>query len=183
MKLRKGMQAIDFTINDIYGKEIKLSNFKGKKIILGFFRNVSCPFCNLRVHELKKLCDTIREKNIQMIFLFESKPQILKASIFHSEVSPDPLIGDPEKLIYNLYGIENSFLKTNLTFFKAGTFAEFKAGRALNLPEDKDASINLIPADFLIDENFNIVTAHYGSNLRDHIPMSEIKSFVGLQNI
>jgi peroxiredoxin Q/BCP len=52
MKLKEGQFAPDFTVTDIYGREIQLSEFKGTKIILGFYRNVSCPFCNRRVHQI-----------------------------------------------------------------------------------------------------------------------------------
>jgi len=181
MKLKAGQKAIDFTTKDIYGKEVKLSNFKGQKIMLGFFRNVNCPFCNMKVHELKKLKETFDKQGLQMIFLFESKPELLLKSIFHQEVSPIPLIGDPQKTIYAMYGVENSTLKMLSTIFKSGTMAAMKEGSSFNLPQDKDASLNLIPADFLIDEQFNIITAHYGNNLNDHISVSDIKAFAGLK--
>lgn len=45
---------------------------------------------------------------------------------------------------------------------------------------DKDATINLIPADFLIDENFMIVKAHYGQHLNDRLDLKEVKKFAGL---
>lgn len=180
MKLNKGQKAIDFTIKDIYGKELKLSDYKGKKILLGFFRNVNCPFCNLRVHELKKIKEDLDKKGLQMIFFFESKPEVLKQSIFHAEVSPIPLIGDPQRTIYSLYGVEPSLFKAISTVFKSGTMEAFKAGQALNLPKDNEATQTLLPADFLIDEDFNIVNAFYGKDLRGHIPIADIKAFVGL---
>lgn len=180
MKIFKGQKAVDFTVNDIYGNEIKLSNYRGKKILLGFFRNVSCPFCNLRVHELKKMKDDLDQKGLRMIFFFESKPDLLKQSIFHTEVSPIPLVGDPQKTIYSLYGVEPSLFKAISTVFKSGTMDAFKAGQALNLPKDNEATQTLLPADFLIDEDFNIVNAYYGKDLRGHIPIAEIKAFVGL---
>lgn len=180
MKLNTNQTAPNFETLDIYGKKISLSEFKGHKVLLGFFRNVNCPFCNLRVHELLKLKEKLDEKNFKMIFLFESKPNVLKMSIFHQEISPIPLIGDPEKIIYNQFGVEKSLLKMVSTFFQPGIFADVKASKALNLPEDKDASVTLMPADFLVDENGKIVKAYYGSNLRDHISMQEIKNFAGI---
>lgn len=58
MKLSAGTKAPDFEMQDINGKPIWLSDYRGKKIVLGFFRNVNCPFCNLRVHELMKMKET-----------------------------------------------------------------------------------------------------------------------------
>ena len=97
MKLHVGETAKDFTAKDIYDKQITLSAYKGKKILLSFFRNVHCPFCNLRVHELIKLKSYLDDRGLQMIFLFESSNKLLALSTFHQGISPIPLIGDPEK--------------------------------------------------------------------------------------
>lgn len=180
MKIKENTTAIDFVTTDIYGKQLKLSDFSGKKIHLGFFRNVSCPFCNLRVHQLTKLTSDFEKKGLKMIFLFESKNEVLRRSSFHQGVSPIPLAGDPQRNIYTQYGVEPSVLKMASTFFIKGAMRDMKAGKALNLPEDKDATQSLIPADFLIDENFKIIRAHYGNNLNDHIAIEEIKRFIGL---
>ncbi len=182
MKIFKGQNAVDFSIKDIYGKEIKLSGYSGKKILLGFFRNVNCPFCNLRAHQLSKLREAFEANSLQMIFFFESKPELMLKSIFHQDISPIPLIGDPEKKIYATYGVERSTWKFMKTMLTSGASTAMKEGKKLNLPEekDKDASSNLIPADFLIDEEFKVVKAHYGENANDHLSVEEIKAFAGL---
>jgi len=180
MKLQKNQAAIDFAVTDIYGKEMKLSDFKGKKIHLGFFRNVSCPFCNLRVHQLSKYAEAFEKRGLKTIYFFESKPEVLLRSTFHKGVSPIPLIGDPQRKIYTMYGVEPSMMKMISTFFVKGSMSDMKAGKALNLPQDKEATQSLIPADFLIDEQFQIIKAHYGSNLNDHIAIDEVKAFAGL---
>ncbi len=179
MKLQKGELAIDFATKDIYGKSLTLSSFKGKKIMLGFFRNVNCPFCNLRVHELTKRKDEFDKQNLQMIFLFESNPKLLLISTFHQGISPIPLIGDPEKSIYQQYGIEASILKMLKTFLAPTTFKMIEEAKKLNLPkeEDKAATKSLMPADFLIDENFIIQEAYYGQHMADHVTIETIKKF------
>jgi len=185
MKFFKGQNAVDFSVRDIYGKEIKLSDYKGKKILLGFFRNVNCPFCNLRAHQFSKLREAFEERNLQMIFFFESKPELMLKSIFHRDISPIPLVGDPEKIIYSMYGVERSIWKQMKTSLMPGTSTAMKEGKRLNLPEEKDrgASANLIPADFLIDENFKVVKAHYGEHINDHLSIDEVKAFAGLAEL
>ncbi|MBT1702782.1 peroxiredoxin family protein [Chryseosolibacter indicus] len=180
MKLANKQQAPDFTVTDISGKTLKLSDFKGKKVHLGFFRNVSCPFCNLRVHQLSKLAASMKDKGLESIYFFESKPDVIRRSSFHQGVSPIPLVGDPERKIYTQYGIEASVTKMLSTLFSKGVAKDFKEGRALDLPQDKEATQSLIPADFLIDENGVIVKAYYGSNLNDHISIDEVKAFAGI---
>jgi thioredoxin-dependent peroxiredoxin len=180
MKLTNHLQAPDFTVNDIYGKTIKLLDLKGKKIHIGFFRNVNCPFCNLRVHQLSKLSAQLKSNGVEMIYFFESKPEVIRRSSFHEGISPIPLIGDPERKIYTLYGVENSVRKMISTVFTKGALNDFKAGKALNLPHDKEATQSLMPADFLIDENFKIHKVHYGNNLNDHLAIEQIKAFAGI---
>ena len=178
MKLTIGDTAIDFTAKDIYGKEVKLSDYKGKKIILGFYRNVACPFCNRRIHQILSQSTRLKESGTQMIFLFESTNKKLSESSFHQGISPFPLIGNPERDIYKQYGVENSLLGVVKTVFVSSFFKAIKDVKPLNLPaQDKEASSNLMPADFFIDENFKIVKAHYGTHMDDHIPIEEIKDF------
>lgn len=37
---------------------------------------------------------------------------------------------------------------------------------------------NILPADFLIDENGYIVEAYYGQDIGDHIPFERIENFL-----
>lgn len=180
MKLQEGQYAPNFTATDIHGNEIKLSDYKGKKIILSFYRNVSCPFCNRRVHQIMGNNVRLKSSGVQLIFMFESSSDKLKSSVFHQGISPWPLIGDPEKKVYKLYGVEQSTLKMMKTMLVANVAQAKKDTKDLNLPKDKDATMNLIPADFFIDENFKIVKAHYGKHLDDHVDIGELKAFAGI---
>lgn len=180
MTLEVNQFAPDFTAKDIYGKDVKLSDFKGQKIILGFYRNVSCPFCNRRVHQIMGNNIRLKKSGVQLLFLFESSNEKLKSSVFHEGISPWPLIGDPDLSIYKKYGVEKSTLKMMKTMFVANVGKAKKETKELNLPQDKDASMNLIPADFFIDENFKIVKAHYGKHLDDHVSLEDLKEFAGI---
>jgi thioredoxin-dependent peroxiredoxin len=181
MKLKAGETAPDFTAKNIYGKDVTLSDYKGKKIILSFYRNVTCPFCNRRIHQIMGNNVRLKETNTELIFLFESSNKKLSESVFHQGISPFPLIGDSEKAVYKQYGVGNSMLGVMKTFLTSSFLKASRDTRELNLPkEDKDSSLSLMPADFFIDENFKIVRAHYGTHLDDHVPMEDLKAFAGV---
>ncbi len=182
MKLTTGDYAYDFTATTIDGTAFKLSEHKGKKILLSFYRNVNCPFCNRRVHKIMSRSVQLRRSDVELVFLFESSNEKLSNSTFHQGISPWPLIGDPEKSVYGQYGVEESTLKSLKTFYSSNTFKARNEVKELSLPteKDKDATQNLIPADILIDENFKVVKAHYGAHIDDHIDFSELKTFAGL---
>ncbi|MGJ3234877.1 redoxin domain-containing protein [Marivirga sp.] len=183
MKLKEGDSVPDFIAKDIFDRDIIMSDLRGNKIFLAFFRNVNCPFCNMRVHQLSKKQKELTKAGLKMVFFFESSTQHLQRSIFHKEVSEVPLIGDPEKEVYKRYGIESSIFKTMSTFLHKGAFAKKKEGEKFNVPEDKEKNDDtLIPADFLIDENCKIVKAYYGKNVSDHLDIKEIEKFAGVNN-
>lgn len=53
-----GKPAPDFTLKDLAGKEVKLSSFKGKVVVLEWF-NPGCPFVQ-KSHTVGSLVDTAR---------------------------------------------------------------------------------------------------------------------------
>lgn len=180
MKIREGQFVKDFTVTDIENKEVKLSDFKGQKIILSFYRNVSCPFCNRRVHKLMGMNYKLKESGVQMLFFFESSNEKISSSVFHQGVNPWPVIGDPDKLVYKLYGVEQSVTKMMRTMVSSNMLKAQKDVADLNLPNDKDASKTLIPADIFIGEDFKVVKAHYGKHIDDHVDIDELKQFAGI---
>ncbi len=94
-----------------YGNDVKLSDYRGKKIILSFYRNVSGPFCNRRVHQIMGYNAALKNAGVQLVFLFESSNDKLSTSAFHKGISPWPLIGDPDKKFINNTGWNNPLLR------------------------------------------------------------------------
>jgi peroxiredoxin len=179
MKLESNLIAPIFREKDIFNRVIDLSEYKNKRVFIGFFRHAGCPFCNLRVHALTKLHPELQKKNLELIFFFESKESVLLRSIFHKEVSPIPLISDPEKKWYSVYGLENSAwisAKSHLATFVQTAFQARKAGVPIHAMANGE-SINTIPAEFLIDYNLVIKKVHYAKNLNDRIDIDIIKAF------
>ncbi|MBX2843081.1 MAG: redoxin domain-containing protein [Flammeovirgaceae bacterium] len=178
MKLVPGQQAIDFEAKDIYGNNIKLGSLKGEKILLSFFRSTACPFCNLRIYQLKSLYPKVAD-NLNMVFIFESKKEALLRSPLHSELQM-PMISDFDKNAHKNYGIEFSLIKTLTSSFNPKFKEHMKVAKELGLDfktKEESTSNTLMPADFLIDENFNIVHAHYGKAVNEHIEMETIRDF------
>lgn len=179
MKLETNLAAPTFVLNDIFGRTIDLNNYRNNRLFIGFFRHAGCPFCNLRVHALTKVHDSLKAKGMEMIFFFESKEAVLLRSVFHKEVSPIPLISDPEKKWYSAYGLENSAYKSaisHLTSFVQTAYQARKAGVPIHMMADGE-SINTIPAEFLIDKGLIIKKVHYSQGLNDRISMDIVKAF------
>lgn len=179
MKLETNVDAPYFKLMDIYDREIDLNNYRDKRLFIGFFRHAGCPFCNLRVHALTKIHEELKSKGMEMIFFFESKKEVLLRSIFHKEVSPIPLISDPQKLMYAAYGLEPSAAiatKSHLLSFVQTAFKASMAGVPIHLMADGE-SINTIPAEFLIDRGLVVKKVHYAKGLNDRISIDIVKDF------
>ncbi|MEO7991637.1 MAG: redoxin domain-containing protein, partial [Chryseolinea sp.] len=127
MRLTQNVIAPTFKLKDIYGRMINLEEYKDRKVFIGFFRHAGCPFCNIRVHALTKIHQELKAKGLEMIFFFESKENVLLRSTFHQEISPIPLISDPEKKIYGAYGLESSGYKSAVSHLTSFVQTAFKA--------------------------------------------------------
>ena len=61
----QGKAAIDFTTTDINGKQVKLSDFRGKYVLLDFWASWCAP-CRKKAKELRAIADRLARKNITM---------------------------------------------------------------------------------------------------------------------
>jgi peroxiredoxin len=52
MPLRQGGAAPDFQATDLFSRALRLSDLRGRPVLLSFMRYASCPTCNLRVREM-----------------------------------------------------------------------------------------------------------------------------------
>ena len=169
-----------FSATDIFDREINLSDYKnqGKKILVSFFRNVACPFCNFRIHQLTTKNDQWKDR-LQMIFFLEAKKEVVLKSSFHKGVSPIPIIADFEREIYEKYGAEVSLEKFNNTINSEKQMAIHSKLVAKGYEIDSgEEQVYSIPADFILDENFNIIKAHYGKDIPDHLPFEQIENVI-----
>ena len=177
MKITPPQPAPAFTVNDVHGNPVNLAGYKGKKIMLTFYRNVGCPVCNLRFHQLQEQADYFKSKGLVMLAVYESAAGNMKKYI-DGESPYATMIPDPDQRLYQLYKIERSTGKMMKGMFH-GAMGKMKKGKKLFKTEIKqDGNGNRISADFLIDENGNVATAYYGKFIGDHLPITTIRQFL-----
>lgn len=176
MRLSLNSKAPDFTATDIYGKPFHLSDYKGKPVILSFFRDAACPFCNMRVFEYTQKFKEWEALGIDVVAVFSS-PSEAVVEFVAKHPRPFRTIGDPDLNLYKTYGITSSLFG----FIKAVLFKTHIArkGRKLGAKIDtKNPNRYLLPADFMIGPNNKVVDAWYGSDPTDHMPMARLEKFV-----
>lgn len=170
-RLQPENKAIPFNVIDYRGTPVMLSDYKGKKVLLSFFRGASCPFCNMRLHELIKRHEEFEASRIHIIAVFAStREEILQYS--GKQLPPFPILPDPELTLYRHYGVEASqagmfkVMLQPIKMLKMMTSGFFSTKALTDKP--------LIPADFLIGENFLIKRVYYGNDFGDHMPIKDI---------
>lgn len=175
MKLKVGDKAIVFNEEDISGSKISLDSYLGEKVYLTFYRGASCPFCNLRVHEVIRKMNHFNDKNLVVIGFFKStKAEILEHA--GKQNPPFSIIPDPKKKYYDIYGLEQSVFSKMKTMLRFGAMKKIFANKLIQKKMIKDD--NTVPADFLIDEKGIIQVAHYGKDFGDHLDFTIIDKWI-----
>ena len=102
-KIAEGMPAPLFEGRDQDGNVIKLSNYKGKKIILYFYPKDNTPGCTAEACSLRDNYDELIKKGFVVLGVSPDTEKSHKgfAEKFHL---PFPLIADPDKKIMTAYG-------------------------------------------------------------------------------
>lgn len=179
--LKKGDTAPDFTMQDLNGKPIQLADFRGRKVLLVFFRYATCPFCTVRFVRLSQESARYNAEGIEIIGVFESESDYIREYLSKRGL-PFPIISDPGGVLYELYGVERSMTGLLIGMLRIPTLL-----RALFDPEYRlavpDGSVSRIPADFLIGPDQIIVDAYYGKDIGDHIPFKRIDAFASQHNL
>jgi peroxiredoxin len=179
-KLTAGNAIIPFSTKDINDNVINTADYKGQKTHLVFFRKASCPFCNMQLRALINQHDEFVKNGIQIIALFgSSKSEILKHA--GKQQAPFPIIADGDYKIYKQYGIDISFKGMLGTMFNPKKVLQAMTGGFFSLKSTFQDPV--LPANFLLNEDQQIVKAHYGKTYDDHIPATEVLEILSAQSI
>ena len=143
--------------------------------MLSFYRYAACPFCNLRIHRLSEKYPDWQHRGPEAIAIFHSPAKnILKYA--GKQSPPFPIIPDPGKKLYHLYGVEKSLIGMLTGMLRIGEMIQSARKGFFHLyPEN---GLSTLPADFLIDEKGTIAHAYYGSDMGDHVPFEKVNSWL-----
>ena len=173
--LYEGKFAPEFQVKDIEGNSHSITQYKGKKILLSFYRNAGCPVCNYRFHELEDSSRFFKENNIMLLSVYESSVENLKLLLDTNQYY-QKLVADPEGILYAQYGVEENKGKISKGILHGALQKSTKGKKKFATKIKQDGKPNRIAADFLIDENGNILIAYYGKYLGDRLPISVLKN-------
>ncbi|MEX1056390.1 MAG: redoxin family protein, partial [Natronospirillum sp.] len=133
----------------------------------------SCPFCNIRVYELTKHHRKLKSLNLDIVAVFQSSEADVKRFIAR-QPRPFRSVADPQGRLHkqlggraSLFGQMKAMMRRGISMMRGMSMvgmAGMKSGNAM-------------PVDILVDEYGRVVTAYYGRDASDHIPVTEILAF------
>jgi peroxiredoxin Q/BCP len=135
-RLEVGDKAPAFSLPDADGKPVKLSDFKGRKVIVYFYPAASTPGCTKQACSFRDNLAQLNDAGIDVLGISPDKPEKL-ARFRDAESLTFPLLGDPDKKVLAAWG----------------TFGEKKMyGKTVQ---------GVIRSTFLVDEKGTIALAQY----------------------
>ncbi len=108
--LKVGDQAPDFDTVDCRGERVRLSDFKGKKVVLFFFPRAFTVACTLEVQNFRDNYERITSFNAELIGVSVDKAE-RNCKFAETEKLQFRLIGDEQRVLSELYGVVWPVLK------------------------------------------------------------------------
>lgn len=171
MKILAPAKTPQIQLQDINGQPIRIG--QGRKMLLSLFREATCPFCNFRVYDLTNNYPGLTGLGLDIVVVFKSEQEDVLRFIARRP-RPFRMVADPEGNAHAVFAVNTSMWGK----LKAMMFRMPAMMRGMGMVGMRGmATGNLMPADFLIDEQGTIVETYYGEDAGDHIPMARVESF------
>lgn len=132
--LEIGQIAPDFIAKGADEKEYRLSDFKGKKVILYFYPKDNTPGCSLEAQDFKEYNKQFIEKNTVIIGV--SRDSIKSHNKFIEKYElPFLLISDENEEVCNLYGVmkEKMMFGKKVFGIERSTFVIDEEGKIIDI--------------------------------------------------
>lgn len=151
------------------------SELKGHPALVVFFRFASCPFCQLRLHQLTRIAGSLPE-NFRIVAIFDSDADNLRqyAGKHHA---PFPVLADENAVLHRRVGVRYSWSGVLRGMLWRLPTLLYSMLVLRNLPTRINGQLNGMPMNFLIDEHGVIEVAYYGNDEGDHLAIDAIRAF------
>lgn len=143
-RLEVGDKAPAFSLSDADGNTVKLSDFKGRKVIVYFYPAASTPGCTKQACDFRDSLSELNEAGLDVIGISPDKPEKL-AKFRDKEELTFPLLSDPSREVLTAWG----------AFGEKSMYGKTVQG--------------VIRSTFVVDEKGNIEVAQYNVKATGHV--------------
>ncbi len=103
MTLTAGDKAPDFTTKDQDGNQVKLSDFKGKKVVLYFYPKDMTPGCTAEACDLRDNYRVLQKQGYEVLGI-STDDEKMHRKFIEKERLPFRLLADTDKSVHTQYG-------------------------------------------------------------------------------
>jgi peroxiredoxin Q/BCP len=143
-RLAVGDKAPAFSLSDADGKAVKLSDYKGRKVVVYFYPAASTPGCTKQACDFRDSLTELNEAGLDVIGISPDKPEKL-AKFRDAEGLTFPLLSDPERKVLTEWG----------AFGEKSMYGKTVQG--------------VIRSTFVVDEKGKIEVAQYNVKATGHV--------------
>jgi peroxiredoxin len=140
-RLKKGDMSPDFILRDQGGKEFKVSDFRGKRVLLSFHPLAWTRVCSQQMQSLEEKKDVFESLNTVAVGISVDTVPSKRAWAKELGITDTRLLADfwPHGAVAKLYGIfrekEGTSERANIIVDEAGKVAFFKVYEISQLPD------------------------------------------------
>jgi peroxiredoxin Q/BCP len=143
-RLAPGDKAPAFNLPDADGNNVKLSDYKGRQVVVYFYPAASTPGCTKQACDFRDSLAELNEAGIDVVGISPDKPEKL-AKFRDAEGLTFPLLSDPERKVLTAYG----------AFGEKQMYGKTVTG--------------VIRSTFVVDEKGKIAVAQYNVKATGHV--------------
>ncbi len=103
MALKVGSKAPDFTVNDQDSKSVKLSDYKGNKVVLYFYPKDQTPGCTAEACNLRDNYTLLKRKGYEILGI-STDTEKSHQKFIEKQSLPFRLLADTDKKVHEKYG-------------------------------------------------------------------------------
>jgi peroxiredoxin Q/BCP len=144
-QLKVGDKAPSFSLEDQQGTTVKLSDFKGQKLLIYFYPKASTPGCTVQSCSVRDAKRNFTKKGVAVVGVSPDKPAAQKKFDDKFELG-FPLLADTEHAMAEAYGVWGEKSMYGRKYF------------------------GIIRSSFLIDEKGKVAGAWYKVSPADTVP-------------
>lgn len=122
-RLAPGDTAPDFTLPDADGKDVSLSDFRGRRVVVYFYPAAMTPGCTTQACDFRDNLSSLAASGIDVVGISPDNPEKL-AKFRERDSLTFPLLSDPSRSVLEAYGAygEKTMYGKNVTGVIRSTF-------------------------------------------------------------
>lgn len=100
-----GKPAPDFMLKDQDGKDFRLSDQKGGKVLIVFYRGHWCPYCMMQLKDLAANKEKFDKVNVKIVAISADGPEMGRKVYEKAAKMQFTILSDPELRVVRAYGL------------------------------------------------------------------------------